>query len=207
MPLAQALAEFKVNVLQCESLIANAHKTDHVGVPILPALDQQQITVAAFLNTFIAWETFLELSITELMIGAKAIGGKPIVKFVNAKNYGAATDMLMGTNRYFDYGNHDFVRKIVNIYFELGYPFEPHLSSINSELCDIRTIRNSCAHITSSTQRNLESLALRLLSNPHNGITVYKLLASVDPTSLTNDTVFLTYKKKLVVAAELIARG
>jgi hypothetical protein len=37
--------------------------------PFLPPIDRQQITVAALLNMFIAWESFLEASLVELMTG------------------------------------------------------------------------------------------------------------------------------------------
>lgn len=69
MPIAQVLADFRAEIAQCESLIANAHKVDATGVQVLPTIDQQQITVAAFLNMFIAWETFLEAALCEFMTG------------------------------------------------------------------------------------------------------------------------------------------
>jgi hypothetical protein len=62
MPLASVLADFKAAVAQCESLIANAHREDAAGVALFPVTDQSQITVAAFLNLFIAWAMFIESS-------------------------------------------------------------------------------------------------------------------------------------------------
>ena len=58
MSLADTLATFQASALQCDHLIANAHHADAAGVAVLPALDQRQITVAAFLNLFVSWETF-----------------------------------------------------------------------------------------------------------------------------------------------------
>ena len=69
MPLTAVLNEFNSGLAQCDSLIANAHQANSAGVAILPLLDRQQITVAAFLNMFIAWETFLESSLTAFMVG------------------------------------------------------------------------------------------------------------------------------------------
>jgi len=74
--------------------------------------------------------------------------------------------LVIGVQRYFDYGNHDYVRRMVNMYFENGYPYEPHLSAVSSDLADLRTMRNASAHITSTTQTVLESLALRIFSRP-----------------------------------------
>jgi hypothetical protein len=207
VPLARALADFKASTAQCESLIANAHKADHTGSPMLPAIDQQQITVAAFLNIFIAWESFLESSLTELMTGAKTISGNNPVKYVSPTNLSAARELIIGVMRYFDYGNHQYFKKVVSIYFHNGYPYEPHLSAIFSELYDLRTMRNASAHISSSTQTALESLATRIFGRPRPGITLYQLLTSIDPRSGTDETVFSAYKNKLVVTAELIAQG
>jgi hypothetical protein len=195
------------SVLQCENLIANAHKTDHSGVAMLPTMDQQQITVAAFLNVFIAWESFLEESLAQLMIGEKTTSGAIPVRFVAPPTLDSARQLTIGVKKYFDYGNHQHFKTMARIYFEKGYPYEPHLSAIISELDDLRTMRNSCAHISSSTRRALESLATGIFGQPRPGITRYQLLPSTDPRSKTAETVFSAYKNKLVVTAEIIAQG
>ncbi len=207
MPLAQVFAEFKASVGQCESLIANAHKVEAGGASVLPVIDQKQITVAAFLNMFIAWETFLEASLAELMTGSPTLSGRAPTRFVLAPSRAAARALVVGVMKYFDYGNHDYVAKIARMYFQDGYPYEPHLSAINSELADLRTMRHAAAHVTSTTQTSLESLALRIFARPAIGIELYQLLTANDPRSLTGETVFGAYKEKLVVAAELIVRG
>jgi hypothetical protein len=207
MPLDPILAEFKASLAQCESLIANAHKTDAGGAPILSRLDHKQITIAAFLNMFIAWEAFLESSMAGLMAGDRTISGAAPVKYVMPLNTDAARELVVGIMRYFDYGNHDHIRKIVRIYFRDGYPYEPHLSAIFSDLADLRTMRNACAHITATTQTALDALVLRIFSGPMPGIDLYQLLTAIDPRSTVGGTVFDTYKTKLIVAAELIAQG
>lgn len=207
MPLANILTVFKADVNQCELLIANAHKTDASGASLLPIRDKKQITVAAFLNLYIAWETFLESSLASFMVGSTTINGTAPTKYVSPISLEAARTLIIGINRYFDYGNHEYVRRLVNMYFHQGYPYEPHLSAINSELADLRTMRNSSAHITSTTQTALEGLALRIFSRPMPSIDLYGLLTTSDPRSTTGDTVFLTYKNKLVITAELIVQG
>ena len=205
--MAQALADLKAAVSQCDSLIANAHQVDDKGKSILPVIDREQITVAAFLNTFIAWERFLEETIADLMIGGTTISGQAPVRYVVPLNLKDANAMIIGVRPYFDFANHDNVRKITGMYFQNSYPFEPHLSSIFSDLADLKTLRNASAHISSSTQTALESLAGRIFGQRRSGITLYQLLTAVDPRSTANDTVFLTYKNKLMVTAELIAQG
>ncbi len=207
MPLTAILAELRTCVAQCDNLIANSHQANANGVPLLPLEDRKQITVAAFLNAFIGWETFLESSLAALMMGSPTLTGTHPVRFVSPHSLEAAHALIKGVNRYFDYGNQENVKRIVNLYFQNGYPYEPHLSSITSELADLRTMRNSSAHLTSTTQTALESLALRILSRPSPNIDLYTLLTTTDPRAAGGATVFLTYKNKLVVAAELIARG
>jgi hypothetical protein len=207
VPLILVLAEFKVCISQCESLIVSAHRTDANGSSLFALLDQQQITIAAFLNLFIAWEKFLETSLTNLMIGEATLSGTPPVRYVSPQTLDAAREMVIGVMRYFDYANHDNMRKMVKLYFERGYPYEPHLSAILSDLADLRTMRNASAHITSTTQTPLESLAMRISGRPMPGIDLYQLLTMIDPQSATGGTVFETYKNKLIVTAELIAQG
>jgi hypothetical protein len=205
--IAALLNEFRTSVTQCDSLIANAHQTTPTGVAVLPVLDRQQITIAAFLNLYIAWETFLESSLAAFMIGEATLSGALPVKFVSPPDSAAAGALVIGVNRYFDYGNHEYFKKIVKIYFQSGYPYEPHLSSIVSDLSDLRIMRNASAHITSTTQTALEGLALRLLGRPGT-IDLYSLLTAIDPGSTApGETVFLRYKNKLLVAAELIVTG
>lgn len=207
MPLAQILAEFNASVAQCDNLIANAHKLDGSGAALLPVVDQKQITVAAFLNLFIAWETFLESSLAELMIGSQTLNGSTPVRYVTPLTLEAAKEIVIHVRRVFDYGNQEFVKKLVNMYFENGYPYEPHLTGVRQDLSDLRTMRNASAHITSTTQTALETLALRVLHRPSSGIDLYTLLMESDPGSASGNTIFVTYRDKLLVAAELIAQG
>lgn len=207
MAFSDILHEFQDSVTQCDSLIANSHGVDAVGNPILPPRDREQIAVAAFLNMYKAWEAFLEAAIIHLMIGGNTLSGRSPTKYVSPLHSQAAQAMIVGVLPYFDYANHDRVKTIVNLYFHSGYPFEPHFSAIFSDLGDLRTIRNASAHISSTTQTSLESLALRVFGAPRIGITLYQLLTAVDPRSPIGETVFAAYRTKLLVTAELIARG
>ena len=208
MAISQSLADFQASLAQCDSLIANAHRVDAVGADLFPLPDRQQITVAAFLNLFIAWEEFIEASITDFMMGDATMRGTNPVRHVTPPTREHSNRMVVHTQRYFDYANHDNVRKIAKLYFDAGYPFEMPLSSINAELADLKTIRNACAHLSSSTKTALEGLATRILGQPQPGISVYQLLTTIDPRVQGNaTTVYAAYRDKLVAAATLIAQG
>lgn len=207
MPIAQALATFGVKSLQCDSLVSNAHRLDAAGIPLFPQIDREQITVAAFLNLFVAWEEFLESAISHFMAGAATLSGTQPVRFAVPQTAEDAKKMMIGANRYFDYANHELVLRMVRLYFQNGYPFEPNLSSILSDLADLRTLRNSSAHISSTTQVALEGLAQRIFGTPNPGITLYATLTTVDPRSTAGNTVFAEARAKLLSTAQLIAQG
>lgn len=207
MSLSDILAAFTIEINQCDSLIAHAHAVDLAGNQILPVVDQKQITVAAFLNMFIAWETFLESAFAGYMTGMATTSGRFPVKYVSPPNTDAARTMIISTQRYFDYGNHENVKKVARMFFQNGEPFEPHISGMIGDLSDLRTMRNSSAHITSTTQTALESLALRMFGSPQPGIDLYKLLTSTDPRLKGGQTVISVYRDKLITAAGLIAQG
>lgn len=204
VPLNVVLKEMRSKFERGEALIVAAHRQDGNGRPFFNTSEQQQITVSAFLGIFIAWETFLEDSFADFMIGSPTINGKQPKKYAEPLNIESAKNMVIGTMRYFDYTNHQNVQKMAGIYFENGYPFREGLNSIYSELDDLKTMRNAAAHRTSTTQKSLESLGLRLLGAPASGITLYELLIRSDAQG---ETIFAKYKAKLDAAAELIATG
>ncbi len=208
MPVAQILADFQNAIAQCDNLVANAHRTV-AGAPIVPAIDQRQITVAAFLNMFIAWEVFLEECFLEFMMGGRTFKGSLPVRYVSPVDVVAANQLILGVSwTYFDYAKHDNVQTLAKMFFRDGRPFEPHISAAYTDLADSKTMRNWCAHKTSSTQTALDGLARRIFGRPRVGIDLYTLLMTVDPRVRGGtQTVFATYKDKLLAVAQLIATG
>lgn len=207
MPLANSIADLQARVSQCDRLIGSAHKIDTSGVYLFTLDDRKQITVAAFLNLFIAWESFIEDVLTKLMSGSPTISGAYPTRYVSPPSQEAAKIMVIGVNRYFDYANIEFVMRLSTMYFENGYPFKATLNSISADLADLRTMRNASAHTTSTTQIALESLAQRIFSTPQPGIDLYTLLTTNHPSSAPIQTVYAQSRDKLVVAATLIATG
>jgi hypothetical protein len=207
MPVTLALTTFQSDVQQCEGLIANAHGVDSSGAFLFPPKDREQITVAAFLNLFIAWESFLESSLAAFMIGTPTLSGGAPVRYVTPPTLVMAKELLVGVMKYFDFANQEYVRRIARKYFQNGYPYEPHLAAIHGDLIDLRTMRNASAHVSTTTQTALESLALRLFAQPAPGIRLYDLLTRIDPNAGNGDTIFVSYKNKLLATAQLIANG
>ena len=207
MPIADILAELRAEATECTDLIATAHRTGPDTLALFTQSEQRRITICAFLNLFVAWETFTEQSLVSFMIGDSAISGRFPTRFVTPATRESALAILMGNNRYFDFANHEHVGKIAGIYFQDGYPFQPHLRSIATDLADLRMMRNASAHISTSTQTALESLGQRILGTPRKNIQLYDLLVAPDPRARGVETVVGTSRDKLLAAAQLIATG
>ena len=207
MLVAKILDKFRSDVSECNDLIQNIHLLQNLQPNLISQTNKEKITISAFLNIFIGWEEFLETSLIEFMMGKRTILGHKPRKYISPPNKENAKLMLIGNNRYYDFGNHSNLKTTVNLLFKDGYPYSVPLSSINVNLDDIRTMRNASAHISSSTQKSLESVAQRLLRIPQPNIKLYDLLISIDPQSSNNETIFFTHKEILLTAAELIANG
>lgn len=207
MPIGQSLANFQTSLAQCDNLIANAHTTNAGGAHHFTPRDREQITVAAFLNMFIAWEEFIEAAICDYMMGEATVGGNQPVRYVSPPDRDHSGKMVIHTNRYFDYANHESVKKLAKLFFATGYPFETPINSLTQELSDLKIMRNACAHMSSTTKIALEGLALRIFGNPQPGISVYQMLTALDPRTNPRVTVYAAYRDKLLVAAGLVAQG
>lgn len=207
MPIAAALGSLRQEFAQCDQLIANAHKTELSGAHFLSEVDRKQVIVAAFLNLFIAWETFVECSLAHFMAGAATLSGAVPTRYVCPPDDECARRIVVGTARYFDYANHENLKKVVRLYFENGYPFEPAVSSSTLVLADLRAMRNASAHLTSTTQAGLEAVAQRVLTVAVPGIELSDLLMRTHPGSSSGNTVFAEYRDILSAIAEVIANG
>jgi hypothetical protein len=207
MPVAAALADLNAAFSQCDSLIVNTHRLDAAGAYTLPEKDRRQITVAAFLNMFIAWESYLERTISALLAGESTTNGNYPAKFASPASADEARKMLIGINRFFDFANHQNFAKVSGIYFAGGAPFQPHMNAIQGSLDDLRTMRNASAHVSSTTQSGLEALALRLLARPSPGIELYDLLTALDPRITGSVTVYQSHRDLLLATAALISAG
>ena len=207
MPIGQSLSDFHTSLTQCDSLIAAAHTTGVAGLHLFTTRDREQITVAAFLNMFIAWEEFIEAAINDYMMGDATVGGMSPVRYVTPPSREHSGKMVIHVNRYFDYANQENIKKLTSLFFGVGHPFETPINSMTEELSDLKTMRNACAHMSSPTRTALESLAVKIFGSPQPGIGVYQMLTTTDPRTNPNVTVFAAYRDKLSLAAGLIAQG
>ena len=199
----KVLREFQSTIAQTKSFIATAHAMDTNGKYLRSIEERVLITESSFLRIFIAWEAFLEKSFVNYLRGKKSLTGKKIKRYAKPVDDNHAMKLLIGTNRYVKWSNSQTVRKLAELFFENGEPFETILASIETDLNDLQTIRNAAAHISSTTSRELDGLGTRKLKKPCLNIHVYDLILAIDP-NITSNTILKTYTDILDVASTQI---
>jgi hypothetical protein len=207
MPLIDSLNTFRDAVAETNNFIGLAFQQQRGGRYKLPQNQREFITDSAYLKLFIAWETFLESSFVNYMLGEPSVSGNLVMSFVNPLNVQHANKLLIGTQKYVDWSNPDIVKRLCNLYFAPGNPIDTFISSMMADLFDLKTIRNAAAHLSTTTRQQLDSLGTRRLKRPCNNLKVSDFIFAVDPDSQTNETILTTYLYKLDVCAEGIANG
>jgi hypothetical protein len=207
MSLSISLNRYRAEVTKANDFINNAHKVNQNGYFIVPKIERDFITSASFLVFFMAWEKFLEESTIKFMRGRKTISGNSIIRYVKPTSDDHAHLLLRGTNKYVDWSNPNIVKRLANLVFAAGNPINSVLSSVESDVSDLKTIRNAAAHLSSTTSRQLDALATRKLRTPCININVAELILHADPDAVLPDvTLFDSYKTLLDAAAYEIAR-
>ena len=207
MSLNDSLTTFRNSVDEANSFIALAFQQDGNGNYALPQNQREFLTDSAYIKIFITWETFLENSFIQYMLGELSILGNAITRYVQPLDEQHANSLLIGTQRYVDWSNPDIVKKLCNLHFAPDNPFDTYVSSMRADLFDLKTIRNAAVHLSTTTRQQLDSLGTRKLRRPCNNLKVSDIIFAVDPDSAANETILTTYLNKLDVSAEGIANG
>jgi hypothetical protein len=207
MPITQALADLRGSIAQANAIVAAAHRVDLAGQFFFTATEQAVLVQSAFLRVFIAWESFLESTFVSYMVGRQSSTGNVLTRYASPVDADHALNMVVGGMRFVDWSTPDTVRKLARLFFDGGDPYETVLAQVNSDLLDLKTIRNAAAHLASTTNAQLDALATRKLSTPIVGITVAKFVMTADPNSTNGQSILQTYESTLDTAAHLIANA
>jgi len=206
MSILDCLAKFRTGIRQTNDYISIAFQQDSNGVDLFSMDKKEFIVTSAFLKMFIYWEEFLENLFINYLVGEPSIDGTQVNTFVSPQSQEHAHKILIGTQKYVDWANHEIVRRLASIFFENGDPLATNIASISSELSDLKTIRNAAAHISSTTQNKLDALASRITSRTVSNISVSKLVMTLDPNN-QSITILQGYQNILDISAENIARN
>lgn len=202
--LTGVLGDLSTSLAFANSIIASAHATDGGGVFVQPLDVRSFLTEAAVVRTHIAWERFLEQSFLSYLVGETSISGAPVVTYLHPPSVDHANRVVIGTRTYVDWGNPEIVVKLAGLYFPSGTPYKVTLEGVQSDLSDLRAVRNAAAHLSTSTSTQLDRVALRRLKKAVVGITVYDLVTASDPGA-PGKTLLQSFMDILVATATIIA--
>ena len=191
------LKQYRDSVIIAMSYASDAFAKKTDGTDLYDEAHQGFIVDAAFLKFFIAWESFLESIFKCYLLGEKTTSGNTITTCVKARNETHARKLLIGINKFFDWANPEYVRTLSKMYLD-------DINPIDSDLLDLRTIRNAAAHMVETTRKPLESLAQRKTGRMQAGIKLSDFILMFESGERTY---WEYYKQILDIAAENIAKG
>ncbi|MES2414854.1 MAG: hypothetical protein V4614_13700 [Pseudomonadota bacterium] len=197
MSIRKILNEYRTDIGDARVLI-----TKLAAVPTLVAKEQDFLYNAVFLKTFVAWEKFLEATMVAYLLSKRGVNGGRAAKYSRPRDEQHATKMLIGTQKYVDWANQEIVIRLAKIYLVDGEPFASAFAGIHTDLIDLKTIRNSIAHISTTTSQPLDALASRLLTQTIVAAKPSQILLAL--TAGTAQTHFDRYLALLDSAAEVI---
>lgn len=204
MSLADTLEEFRAGIAQTNSLVSMAYEQDSHGNDIFDSKKKDFVISSAFLKLFIYWESFIEASFSKYLIGELSTDGTAVTCFVSPSDRDHALKILIGSQKYVDWANHEIVRRLANLYLENGEPLASNIASISRELSDLKTVRNAAAHLSSTTQHQLDALSTRVLGRTISNTDVASFIMQLHPSDSTR-TVLQYYQNLLDLAAENIS--
>jgi hypothetical protein len=204
MTTADCLQKYRDSVLEAESFISEAHNKDASGNYIHPVRYRNFVISSAVVKFSIAWESFLEHIYCAFLLGEQDTQGRIVPCCVSVSSLEHAHKLLIGTNKYFDWTNPDLVVQLSSLFLNPDNPIKTAINSTKSDLLDLKTIRNAAAHISSSTQQKLDSVASRLYGHQAINSKVEEVITFMRPDGKTQ---WAYFKDLLDVAAENVAKG
>lgn len=199
------LTTFRNKALQCRSMIARAHTQDASGQYVLTEPERSSAYAKCFLDLHIAYEEFIETITIHYLLGGLTQMGTTVVRYVSPIDEQHANNILIGSQRYFDWTNPTLINKIIKLYLKDGGPILPAYNGISSDLIDIKTIRNGCAHFSTTTQNPLDSLYAKLTGRVFSPVTISQLLSESDPNDRSR-TIYQRYESILDSSAEAMTK-
>lgn len=204
MTTVDCLQRYRDAVQETETFIAEAHIMDTSGHYVHPLGYRDFVISSAVVRFSIAWESFMENTYCSFLMGELDTQGRSVPCCVTAKDEKHAHQLLIGTNRYFDWTDPDLIIRLSTLYLDPDNPIKTAIKSLKSDLIDIKTIRNAAAHISVTTQTKLDALASRLYGTQQINTTVAAVVRFLRPDG---KTLWEYYKDSLDVAAENVVKG
>ena len=206
MSVDDCLQRFRDNLLKVNGYIAIAYESNADGTERCSNDEKEFIVSSAFLKMFIGWEEYLESVFIKFLTGEPTITGEVIPRYATPIDTAHAHKIIIGTQKYVDWANHEIVMRLSKLFFEDGEPISTSIASIARDISDLRVIRNAAAHISTTTQHKLDAVASRKFGSTIANIGVAEFVTSVSPDDPAK-TILQTYQLILDITAENIANN
>jgi hypothetical protein len=193
---------FSAEVALCSGLVLSAHGVDSQGDYIRSLDERSVVSQGAYIRLFISWERFIESAFHYYLMGGANRSGQFFNRYALPRDEAHAAGILKGNNRFVDWSAPERVVELADLYFEAGGPIAQVIRSSTLELLDAKTIRNSAAHLATSTQDKLIGLLERLTGTRVPTLTTYGFLMTIGPAG---SAMFTDYSDKLSAVATLIS--
>ena len=175
------------------------------GARLLSDRQFEMVAELSFLQTYLAWEEFLEESFIRYLCGSASPSGKKFSRLVKPRDRGTAEKLLYMHRHRPDWTEPGNVTRLAESMFDLGGPFVP-VSSASADLREMKVIRNRIAHRSLSAQQELEQLVRRVYGAVPRRTTAGGYLLRRPPGPRSRKRTFLAYYSDLLVAlARMIA--
>lgn len=174
------------------------------GIPKFTPRYKEIIVRLAFLQTFLAWEEFIDESFTLYLLGMKPPRGRRPHRLHTPSKRKDAERFILGADDYADWSKIHKVRERAKKYFRRGEPFDPALSAHQNMFDEMNTIRNAIAHSSKYSQKKFKSLVRRRLGTYPTGLTIGKFLTMNNPRSSYSETFIEYYLNRVIFVAENI---
>jgi hypothetical protein len=202
------LAEFSRTVRQCRRFADDARRWSLPGAtPHISTARRDAIIELAFLQAFLAWESFLEESFILHMLGKLPRRGRPPHRYVLPPSRKAALDLTAEGRDYAKWEGASEVASRATRFFRDGRPYTAPLRARQNTLDAARMLRNAVAHRSEKAQTTFETLARNQLGGAlPPALTVGGFLNTIKPGSAPPESFLEYYLGVLQDAAEQIVR-
>ncbi len=175
------------------------------GVPKFTSRHEELVIRFAFLQGFLAWESFLDESFTLYLLGEKAPKGRRPKREHTPRRRKDAERLITGADRkYADWTKTDNLRKRSRTLFRRNDPFDVPLKTNNSQFEEMGTIRNAIAHRSAHSKEEFQKLVRRFFKTYPPNLTVGKFLSLQVPKSSPPQTFLKYYFGSVIATAEQI---
>lgn len=191
------LATFLTTIQSSQKILIDAHQTGASGTYLRSQDERELITGACFVRKFIALEEYFEAAFGHYATGGSSITGWTPQVYASPPTLEHAHKMMIGLKPFMDWSTPDQVTRLANLYFASGEPFVTAISSAQSDLRDMKTVRNGTAHVSRTTASALEGLYSRWTGAPKQGVSAYEMIMAPNNSSGSS---FESYTTAIVTA-------